>query len=328
MKTQKKYDRREHIKPLIFGVSGKIATADELELFNKHNPLGFIIFSRNIEEPDQLKKLVQQLRATVFPRNDAIILIDQEGGRVARLKPPFWQEMPPARYFGEMIETETLGRAKKAIYNHFRLCAYELKTLGINVNCAPMVDLFYDSADEIIGDRAYSADPFEVTELAKEACRGLLMGNVFPVIKHIPGHGRAKVDSHKELPVIEASLHTLRNTDFIPFTELNKMPMAMTAHIKYTAIDPVDCATFSSRVIALIRNEVGFKGLLISDDITMKALEGKMATRAQKALEAGCDVALHCNGDFDEMKEICEAVDFWSKETRERFRNCWKSLRD
>ncbi len=327
MKATKKYDRRDHIKPLIFGVSGKVATADELELFNKHNPLGFIIFARNIDEPDQLKKLVQQLRATVFPRNDALVLIDQEGGRVARLRPPFWQEMPPARYFGELIETETLSRAKKAIYNHFRLCAYELKTLGINVNCAPMLDLFYDGADDIIGDRAYSADPFEVTELAKEACRGLLMGNVFPVIKHIPGHGRAKVDSHKALPIVEASMHTLRNTDFIPFKEMCKMPMAMTAHIKYTAIDHLDCATFSSKAISLIRNEIGFKGLLMSDDITMKALEGSMATRAQKSLDAGCDVVLHCSGDIDEMKEVCESVDFWGKESRERFRACWKALR-
>lgn len=327
MRHIKKYDRREHIKPIIFGISGKTATADELELFNQHNPVGFIIFGRNIEEPEQLKKLIMQLKATVFPRSDVLILIDQEGGRVARLKPPFWNEMPPAKYFGELIETDTLNRAKKAVYNHFRMCSYELKQLGINVNCAPTLDLYFDGAHDIIGDRAYSADPFEVTELAKEACRGLLMGNVFPVIKHIPGHGRAKADSHKELPIVEAGLHTLRNMDFVPFKELAHMPFAMTAHIKYTAIDHLDCATFSSKVISLIRNELGFKNILMSDDLTMNALEGSMATRAQKALDAGCDIVLHCNGDLDEMKEICSAVDFWSNETRERFRNCWKALR-
>ncbi|MDX1949839.1 MAG: beta-N-acetylhexosaminidase [Rickettsiales bacterium] len=323
----KKFDRREQIKPIIFGVSGKVATADELELFNQHNPLGFIIFGRNIEEPEQLKRLIQQLKATIFPRNDVLVLIDQEGGRVARLKPPFWNEMPPAKYFGDMIEPETLARAKRSVYNHFRLCSYELKQLGINVNCAPTLDLYFDGAHDIIGDRAYSSDPYEVAELAKEVCRGLLMGNVFPVIKHIPGHGRAKSDSHLELPVVDVGLQSLRSMDFAPFKALSDMPFAMTAHIKYTAIDPIDCATYSSKVINLIRNEIGFKGLIMSDDLTMKALEGSMATRAHKALNAGCDIVLHCNGDINEMKEICESVDFWNKEHREKFRNCWKALR-
>lgn len=322
------YDRRALIKPVIFGVEGPVASSKELELFGKHNPLGFIIFSRNIETPEQLQKLIMQLKATAFPRNDVLILIDQEGGRVARLKPPYWPEIPPAKEMGEMVITETLNRAKKIVYNHFRLCAYELMRCGINVDCAPLLDIYHEDADNGIGDRAFSSDPYEVSELGKEVARGLLMGNVFPIIKHIPGHGRANCDSHLELPVVDTPLEELKKTDFIPFKELSHLPFAMTAHIKYTDIDSENCATHSKKVIDLIRNEIGFKGLIFTDDLSMKALDGKnMIEKCRKSLDSGCDVLLHCNGNYDEMLEIAENVDYFSPEDRERYRDCWKALR-
>jgi len=321
------YDRRDHIKPVIFGVEGKELTSAEMEFFGTHNPLGFILFSRNIDNPEQLRRLVMQVKATVFPRNDVLVMIDQEGGRVARLKPPYWPEMPPARDFGKLIAFETLNRTRKSVYNNYRLCSYELRKLGINVDCAPLIDVLFEGSDDIIGDRAFSADPYEVSELGKEVCKAMLMGNVFPVIKHIPGHGRGNVDSHKALPVVNATLEELRAKDFIPFKEMANMPFAMTAHIKYTAIDDKNCATQSKKVIDLIRNEIGFKGILFSDDLSMEALEGGMKERAQRSLAAGCDALIHCNGKMDEMVEIAASIESWPKETRERFRDCWKHLR-
>jgi beta-N-acetylhexosaminidase len=323
----KDYDRRNHIKPVIFGVEGLEATTEELELFNNNNPLGFIIFSRNVKDPAQLKKLVMQLKATVFPRNDVLILVDQEGGRVSRLNPPYWTELPPAGSYKEKIEIESINRTRKFVYNNYRLCSYELKKVGINVNCAPMVDLYHEDTDDIIGDRAFSDDPYEVTELSKEVCKAHLMGNVFPVIKHIPGHGRAKCDSHKELPVIDTKFEELDKTDFVPFKELKNMPFAMTAHIKYTDIDPKNPATTSKIVIDMIREHIGFKNILMTDDISMEALQGSMKERCEKSIKAGCDVILHCNGNFKEMLEICDSVDYWSKADRERYRACWKHLR-
>ncbi len=323
----KRYDRRDHIKPVIFGVEGKELTLAEIELFGIHNPLGFIIFARNIESPEQLRRLVMQMKATVFPRNDVLILIDQEGGRVARLKRPYWNEMKPAKYFGDLIQFETLNRVRGMVYDHYRLCAYELQKMGINVNCAPLIDVPQPGSDDIIGDRAFSSDTFEVTELGKEVCAAHLRGNVFPMIKHIPGHGRGNVDSHKALPTVTCSLEELRKTDFVPFKAMANMPFAMTAHIKYTAIDDKNCATQSKKVIELIRNEIGFKGILFSDDLSMEALEGGMKERAQRSLEAGCDVVIHCNGKMDEMKEVAESIEKWPKQTRERYRDCWSQLR-
>jgi beta-N-acetylhexosaminidase len=323
----KNYDRRDHIKPVILGVEGLELKDKEFELFNKHNPLGFILFSRNIETPKQVKKLVSQMKSSVFPRNDVLVMIDQEGGRVARLKSPFWPEMPTAMSFKDKIETETLSRVKKLINNNYRTCAYELQKLGINVNCAPVLDLFFEHADNIMGDRTFSSDPYEVAELGKEVCKALLEGDVFPVIKHIPGHGRSTCDSHKELPVVKNPLDELAQTDFVPFKELADMPFAMTAHIKYTEIDSEECATNSEKVIYLIRKGIGFKGILFSDDLTMKALKGTMKERAEKALTAGCDAVLHCSGNFDEMEEILESVSYWNKKDRERYRDCWKHLR-
>ncbi len=324
---KQEFDRRSFIKPLIMGVEGLIATEKELELFNDHNPLGFIIFSRNIESLDQLRKLTMQLRSSLFPRNDVLILIDQEGGRVRRLKPEIFVNTPPMKEFGDMVLLETLNRVRKILNSHFRLVGYELMKCGINVNCAPLVDVFYENAHDIIGDRAFSSDPYEVGELGKEVCKGLLMGNVFPMIKHIPGHGRANCDSHEDLPIVDTKLEELRESDFIPFKALKDMPFAMTAHITYSDIDDKNCATQSKKVIDIIRNEIGFKGLLFSDDLSMKALKGTMSERANKSLDAGCDVALHCNGNYEEMLELCENIDYFNAESREKYRNCWKALR-
>ncbi len=322
-----RFDRRDSIKPVIFGVAGKELTSEEMEFFGKHNPLGFILFSRNIENPEQVRRLVMQVKATVFPRNDVLVMIDQEGGRVARLRPPYWPEMPSARHFGEMIPLETLNRTKKHVYNNYRLCSYELRKLGINVNCVPMVDVLFDGADDIVGDRSFSTDPFEVSELAREVCDAMLMGNVFPVVKHMPGHGRANVDSHKALPVVTASIEELRAKDFVPFKALADMPFGMTAHIRYTAIDADNCATQSKKVIDIIRKEIGFKGIIFSDDLSMEALEGNMKERAQRSLAAGCDALIHCNGNMDEMTQIAENIEYWDSSSRERYRSCWDSLR-
>ena len=235
--------------------------------------------------------------------------------------------MPAAGSYKETIEIESLNRTKKFVYNSFRLCAYELQKLGINVNCAPMIDILHKGADEIIGDRAFSDDPYEVSELAREVCKALLMGNVFPVIKHIPGHGRANCDSHEELPVIDTSLEELEKTDFIPFKELRDQPFAMTAHIKYSAIDPDEPATTSKKMIDIIRNNIGFKNMLMTDDLSMGALKGSMEERVKKSIAAGCDIILHCNGDLQEMKEVAEHTEYWEDKDRERYRECWKHLR-
>lgn len=322
-----KYDRREYIKPLIFGIEGLELNEREQELFSEYNPLGFILFARNIDNPKQVKKLVNQLNACVFPRKDVLIMIDQEGGRVMRLKPPYWPDMPPANSFQEHIEIDTLNRVRKLINSNYRICGYQLNQLGININCAPVLDLFFKDAHSIMGDRTLSADPYEVSELGKEVCKALLASNVFPVIKHIPGHGRANCDSHESLPIIDASLEELREKDFVPFKALSDMPFAMTAHITYSAIDQEHCATNSKKVIELIRNEIGFKGILFSDDITMKALNGSMVDRAFAALSAGCDAILHCDGNYNDMVKICESTEYWQKADRERYRDCWKSLR-
>lgn len=322
----KKYDRRQHIKPVIFGVEGLYATAKELELFNEHNPLGFILFSRNIDTPEQVHKLVNQLKSTVFPRHDVLVLIDQEGGRVSRLKEPYWKEIPPASEYGELIEIEGLNRVKKIVYNNFRLMAFYLRELGINANCAPLLDIYYEGADDIIGDRSFSSDAYEVAQLGKQVSRGLLMGNVFPIMKHIPGHGRANADSHLKLPVIDTKLDELIKTCFEPFKRLANTPFAMTAHILYTDIDDKNPATTSKAVIDIIRKEIGFTNLLMTDDLSMKALSGTMAERAKASLEAGCDIVLHCNGDYNEMLELASSIGYWSAKDRERFRSCWKYL--
>jgi len=286
----------------IFGCRGAWLTDDERAFFRDANPAGFILFQRNCENPDQTRELVAVLRDCVG-RADAPVLIDQEGGRVARLKPPQWRDHPAAAV---LARTRT---PRAAVFLAARLIAHDLAGLGITVDCAPVLDLLMPGADAIIGDRAFGTRPREVADLGRGFCEGLLAGGVLPVLKHIPGHGRATVDSHKALPVVDAPKAVLEAADFVPFKDLADMPWAMTAHIVYRAIDPEHPATLSRRLIAeTIRASIGFDGVLISDDLSMAALPGALPLRAKGAIAAGCDLVLHCNGDWVEMTAIAGSV--------------------
>ncbi len=287
---------------VIFGCSGTVLNNEERSFFSDTQPLGFILFQRNCENPEQVRELVDSLRDCVG-RENAPVLIDQEGGRVQRLKPPRWRAAPAASLFASLYDHDS-DLAIEAVRLNARLIAHELSDLGISVNCAPVIDLPQSGADPIIGDRALGNDPRTIATLAAAACEGFLSGGVLPVIKHIPGHGRADVDSHKALPRVDADLETLSQSDFAPFCALNDMPWAMTAHVLYTALDADEPATLSADVIKLIRNDIGFDGVLVSDDLSMKALDGSYKFRTAKALASGCDVVLHCNGDMAEMAGI------------------------
>lgn len=288
---------------VIYGCAGPALGDDERAFFRDADPLGFILFKRNCETPDQVRALIAALRDTIG-RGDAPVLIDQEGGRVARLGPPHWPRYPAAATIAGLGGEAAL----EAAWLGARLIADDLAALGITVDCAPVLDLRLPGADPIIGDRAYGETPAEVTLLGRAVCEGLLDGGVLPVIKHIPGHGRGTVDSHLALPVVDASRVDLE-ADFAPFRGLADMPWAMTAHIRYEAIDPVRPATLSPTLIAeIIRRHVGFGGVLVSDDLSMKALGGSLGARAGAALDAGCDIALHCNGDPREMAAVAAAV--------------------
>jgi len=301
----------------ILGCAGTVLSAEEAAFFRDVKPWGFILFKRNIETPDQVRKLTSALRETVS-RPDAPILIDQEGGRVARLQPPHWAKYPPGRAYGELVANDPLV-AREITRLGARLIAHDLTSLGINVDCVPVLDVPDPKGHEIIGDRAYGDTPEQVATLGRAAAEGLLAGGVLPIIKHIPGHGRAMSDSHLELPVVKAKLAELDVRDFAPFRVLSDMPMAMTAHVVYTAIDRRRPATTSKKAIKqVIRGSLGFDGLLMSDDLSMKALSGDFKQRAKDSLSAGCDVVLHCNGDMDEMKAVMSGVGKLSKEARRR----------
>jgi beta-N-acetylhexosaminidase len=294
-------------RAVFFGSSGPSLSADERAFFRASDPAGYILFRRNIESAGQVEALVAAFRECVG-RADAPVLIDQEGGRVARLPSPPWRKAPPAAVFGEIAAADPTRGARAAHLNALLIGA-DLRALGINVDCAPVLDLPVDGAHGIIGDRAFAADPALVARLGRAAGEGFLAAGVIPVIKHIPGHGRARVDSHESLPVVETALDILRASDFAPFRALADMPMAMTAHIVYTAIDPTQPATTSPAVIGpVIRGEIGFDGLLMSDDICMKALAGTLAERTRAVIDAGCDVVLHCNGDLAEMEAVAASA--------------------
>ncbi|HEY8947679.1 MAG TPA: beta-N-acetylhexosaminidase [Rhizomicrobium sp.] len=287
----------------IFGCTGAELTAEERDFFRQVRPWGFILFGRNIVEPSQIRSLVSALRDTVGD-GSAPVLIDQEGGRVARLKPPYWKERPPALRFAELHATAP-EEAREAAYLNARLIARELIDLGINVDCLPVLDVPVEDAHDIIGDRAYGRDPPVIIDLGRAVIEGMIEGGVLPVMKHIPGHGRAGADSHLELPRVSASMDQLSASDFVTFRSLNHCPMAMTAHVVYEAIDAQRPATTSPKLIRdVIRGEIGFDGLLMSDDLSMQALTGSLDHRAKASLFAGCDVVLHCNGNLAEMREI------------------------
>jgi beta-N-acetylhexosaminidase len=289
---------------VVLGCSGERITASERDFFAAAHPVGFILFRRNCSSPDQVRHLVGSLRGCIG-RDDAPVLIDQEGGRVARLRPPHWRRYPSAARLASLPAPSATTAARLGA----RLIADDLARLGITVDCLPVVDIPAAAADPVIGDRAYGNDTELVARLAGAVCAGLLDGAVLPVLKHIPGHGRARVDSHHDCPLVETSYEELANTDFVPFRALATMPWAMTAHIVYSAIDPTGPATLSSRVVTeVIRGEIGFDGVLVSDDLSMRALGGGLGERTRQALAAGCDLALHCNGDPGEMEEVVAAA--------------------
>ena len=283
---------------ILFGCVGETLSAEERAFFADANPLGFILFQRNCRDPDQVRGLVAEFRACVG-RAAAPVLIDQEGGRVARLKPPRWRAYPAA------ARLAALPDAEEAVRLGARLIADDLAALGVTVDCLPVLDLPVAGADNVIGDRAYGGEPALVARLGRAACEGLLAGGVLPVVKHMPGHGRSHADSHLNLPVVEASHAALAARDFAPFRVNSDLPMAMTAHVVFAALDPDHPATTSRRAIRqVIRGEIGFDGLLLTDDLSMKALSGDFETRARDALAAGCDVVLHCNGVMAEMTAV------------------------
>ena len=291
-------------RAVVFGCAGERLTPDERRFFAEADPLGFVLFRRNCVNPEQVRALCAEFRAVVG-RADAPVLIDQEGGRVARLRPPHWRAYPAAAEIAALPDP----LAEEAAQLGARLIAEDLWNVGVTVDAMPVLDLPEADADPVIGDRAYGSEPAPVARLGRAVCEGLLAGGVLPIVKHIPGHGRARVDSHKALPRVEADRAELARWDFTPFRALAEMPWAMTAHIVYAAIDNTAPATLSRRVIdEVIRREIGFDGVLVSDDISMGALSGSLAERARRSLEAGCDVALHCSGVFDEMVEIAAAI--------------------
>lgn len=287
----------------IYGCAGLSLAADERAFFRHARPWGFILFTRNIDSPEQVRALIEELRSSVDDVNTPI-LIDQEGGRVARLKPPHWAERLPAARFGALY-AQNQEAGCEAAYLNARLIAHDLAGLGITVDCLPVLDVPVAGAHAIIGDRAFGTDPATVIALGRAQIEGLEDGGVLPVMKHIPGHGRAGADSHLALPRVSAELDELSASDFVTFRSLNHCPLAMTAHVVYEKIDPQRPCTTSPKVIRdVVRGEIGFEGLLLSDDLSMKALEGSLEARTRAALFAGCDVILHCNGDMNEMKDV------------------------
>lgn len=301
----------------IYGCAGTSLSAPERDFFRRTRPWGFILFARNISEPQQVIALVEQLRETVDD-GQAPVLIDQEGGRVARLKPPHWRERPPAARFGTLY-AENPEAAREAAYLNARLIAYDLASLGINVDCLPVLDVPVPGAHDIIGDRAFATDPATIIALGRAQIEGLMDGGVLPVMKHIPGHGRAESDSHLALPRVSAEMEALSASDFVTFRSLDQCPIAMTAHVVYESIDPQRPATTSPKVIRdVIRGEIGFDGLLMSDDLSMKALDGPLSVRARQAQFAGCDLVLHCNGDMEEMRDVAAEVKILEGQARRR----------
>lgn len=285
----------------ILDAGGLRLTPEEKRLFADANPFGFILFARNIDTPEQVRALCADMREAVG--RDAPITIDQEGGRVQRLRGPRWREwLPPLEHVRRAGD-----HAEKAMYLRYRIIADELRALGVDSNCAPMVDVATGATHAFLQNRCYGFDAATVARIGRAVAEGMLAGGVLPVLKHIPGHGRAVVDSHFDLPVVADDPDTLRASDFAPFRALNDLPMGMTAHLVYAALDDRP-ATLSPRVMGLIRDEIGFDGLIMTDDISMKALSGPLPALSRAALEAGCDVILHCNGTLDERRAVADAA--------------------
>lgn len=297
---------RQPIKPVILSCAGTALTDDEKKLIAAENPFGFILFSRSCKSPEQVQQLTAEFRALV-ERADAPVLIDQEGGRVARLREPTWREFPAAASYGTYTATHNDG--PELTETSGRLMGAQCRALGITVNCAPMVDLpTLDAHAGVIGDRTFAKDAETITQLARAYAKGLMQAGVLPIMKHIPGHGRATADSHEELPVVKATRAELEASDFLPFKNLN-LPLAMTAHVLYPALDAELPATLSPTIINdIIRGWIGFDGLLVADTLEMKALTGSLGSRCQRAISAGNDVVLYCPGDVAGNLEVLQAA--------------------
>lgn len=290
-----------HFGATILDAGGHRLSAEEKRLFAEVDPFGFILFARNIDAPDQIRALCDEMRTAVG--RDAPITIDQEGGRVQRLRPPQWRQWP-----APMDHIAAAGpSAAEAMYLRYRIIAHELHSLGIDSNCAPLVDVAGGTTHEFLRDRCYGTDAARVAELGRAVADGLLDGGVLPVLKHIPGHGRAQADSHLDLPVVTEDEETLDASDFVPFRALNDLPMSMTAHLVYSAID-TGAATVSKRVMRLIRERIGYDGLVMTDDISMKALSGSLTDITRASLDAGCDVVLLCNAALEDRRAVAECA--------------------
>ncbi len=306
--------------PVVFGCQKTEVNAAERKFFETSNPFGFILFKRNCESRDQVKRLIKELRFIVG-RDDAPIFIDQEGGKVSRLSPPHWSKYPAARIFGATYE-QNPAWALEALKLYSRIIAHELYDLGFTVNCAPVVDLFCQGATPAIGDRALSRKPAAVAELARLQAETFLQNGILPVIKHFPGHGRLKVDPHELLPMIEATRAELESEDFVPFELLKDLPIGMNSHAIFTALDPYLPASLSPYVMQeIIRGQLGYDGLLLSDDINMKALKGTAGDLAKRVQAAGSEIILHCNGILKEMEDVASAIEPMSDATFQRWRH-------
>jgi beta-N-acetylhexosaminidase len=305
------------VHAFITGLAGLELGADERAFVREAEPWGAILFARNVSTPDQVRALVGEFREAVG-RANAPVLIDQEGGRVQRLRPPQWSEFPPGAAYGRLYDRDP-QRGVAAAHLGARLIAADLDALGISVDCLPLADMPVPGADSIIGDRAYGGSVEKVAAIAAAIAQGLTEGGVLPVLKHMPGHGRAGVDSHLGLPVVAADRATLEATDFAAFRRLAALPLGMTAHVVFSDIDPVAPATISATMVReVIRGSIGFDGLLMTDDVSMEALSGTLAERAVAAIAAGCDIVLHCSGELDEMRAIAAAVPELKGDARRR----------
>ena len=304
-------------RAFITGISGLELGADERAFIRDERPWGFILFKRNIDTPTQVSSLVRELRDAIC-NPDAPVLIDQEGGRVQRLGPPHWPVYPPGAVFGALYDIEPkLGFQAARLSS--RLIAADLIESGITVDCLPLADVPVEGGDAVIGNRAYGTNPDKVAAIARAVTDGLVEGGVLPVLKHIPGHGRATADSHFRLPIVDTSRKELETTDFAAFQPLADLPMAMTAHVVFSALDPAQPATTSATIInQVIRGVIGFQGLLMSDDVSINALAGTIAERTRAIANAGCDMILHCNGKLDEMRDVARETPELTGEALER----------
>jgi beta-N-acetylhexosaminidase len=295
------------LSAFIAGLAGTELTAREAALLREARPCGVILFARNVRDPEQVRRLTDAARAAIGA-DDVLVLIDQEGGRVARLKPPHWRVLPPAAAYGQLYQRDA-DAALRSAWLAARLTAADLSALGINTDCAPVLDVPVPGSHDIIGDRAYGTAPDQVAALGRAVAEGFMAGGVLPVIKHIPGHGRATKDSHHDLPVVTAARGDLDANDFATFRALADLPAAMTAHVVFTAVDAQAPASTSVRLIKeVIRGAIGFDGLLMSDDLGMRALTGSIADRAEAVLAAGSDLALLCSGEAAETESVAAVV--------------------